>query len=105
LFRTANRRRGLTALEFVRVDEPQDLLDQRAIVTGGRNLIDLVPLFDVQPQDSVERLIRWKRVLIRLIRLELGRRRLGDRRTRDDFTIAIDPVRDAIDRRLVDVAE
>src|SRR5260221_5385925 len=54
LLRDANRRRGLPPFEFIRIDGPQNLLDQRAIVPGGHDLIDFAPLLDVQAQDAVE---------------------------------------------------
>src|SRR6266540_1388037 len=52
--RDADRRRGLAALELVRVDELQDAGHERPIEAGRGDLVDLFPLLDVELQDGVE---------------------------------------------------
>src|SRR6058998_829652 len=72
----ADGRCSLPAFEFIRVDDEQDLFDERAIEAGGDDLVDLLPLLDVQPENSVEDFVWRERVLVSLIRPQLGRRRL-----------------------------
>src|SRR5207247_8704921 len=61
LRRDANRRRGLAAFKLVGIDGTQDFLDERAIVARGGDLVDFLPLLDVQLQDSVQTLVRRQR--------------------------------------------
>ena len=74
-------------------------------MAGGGDLFDLPPLLDVELQDVVQHLVRRERVLIGLIRAQLGRGGLGDRRLRDHGALAVQPARHAVDHRLVHVAE
>src|SRR4029079_1118211 len=92
----ADRRRGLSALEFVRVDELEETRHEVAVEAGRGYLVDLLPLLDVELENGVEHLVRRQRVLIRLIRTQLGRRRLRDRRPRDHLAVAVQPVGDAV---------
>ena len=79
--------------------------DELAVEACGGDLVDFLPLLDVELEDPVEDVVRRERVLVGLVRAQLGGRRLGHRRLGDDLALAVDPARDAIDHGLVHVAE
>src|SRR5688572_25671744 len=59
LRRYADCRRGLAAFEFIRVDKAKDFEDEPTIESRGRDLIDFLPLLDVQLEDRVQCLV-WR---------------------------------------------
>src|SRR5260221_11623988 len=67
LVRDTDRRCRLTALELVRVDEPEDAGHEFAVVAGSGDGVGLLPLLDVELEDAVENLIGRQGVLVGLV--------------------------------------
>ena len=71
-------------LELGATHKAQDPLDCRPIESSRDDRGGGFLTFDVALQDFVEHLVGWQGVLIGLVRPELGGRRLGQRRCRND---------------------
>ena len=78
-----------------------------AIEARGDDLVGRLMPLDVPLQDVVEHVVRRQRILIRLIRPQLGRRRLGQRRLRNHRPPRrlVPPPRHAVHHRLRHVGD
>ena len=63
--------------------QPQHAAHGRRVEAGGDDLVGRLVLLDVPLQDVVEHVVRRQRILIGLVRPQLGRRRLRQRRSRE----------------------
>ena len=69
--------RGLAAFVLVDVDQPDDPLDRRLVVTGGDDRLGVLPVHHVRLEDAVEHIVRRQRILVDLVGPQFGGRRLG----------------------------
>src|SRR5215204_1675461 len=78
--RDDERRRELAPLELVgrRLDAVEDVVDERAFVPLGDDLLGRVLPLEVEPQDGVERVVGRQRLVVELVGRQLRRRALVD---------------------------
>src|SRR5919107_1778691 len=76
--RDDERRRELAPLELVgrRLDAVEDVVDERAVVPLGDDLLGRVLPLEVEPQDGVERVVGRKTLVVELVGRQLRRRAL-----------------------------
>ena len=75
----------LTPLVLGPVDQPHDLIDERLLVAGSHELSGGVVLLDVSGEHGIEDLVRRERLVVALVRPELGGRRLAEHRSGDQI--------------------
>src|SRR6266545_1632501 len=75
----------LAALVLGAVDHRDRALDELGIEAVGRELLARAVELDVRLEDPVEHVVRRQRVLVELVRAQLGARRPVDRRLRDQL--------------------
>ena len=76
--------RGLLAFVFVQIDAALHPAHGLFVEAVGDDVARAQVFLNVKPQDFIENLVRRKRVLVLLVRLQLCARRFFDRRTWDD---------------------
>ncbi len=85
------------ALVFVRLHLVGDPADRLRRESPGRDFLGGQLLFDIEPQDFVEHLVRRKCVLVLLVRPQFRAGRLVDRVARDDLAVPVDVAGQLID--------
>src|SRR3546814_7896504 len=111
LFRSLHARASLAALVLRQLQHAPDAVHQVAVVAARDDDVDALLALDEALQDVVEHRIGRQAVLVLLVRLQLGRRRLGDDALRDDppgrtqralRQHLVAPAREVEDKRLVE---
>src|ERR1041384_4003941 len=96
--RNDQRRRQLPAFEFVRgrLNAIENILHETRLEAGGDDLARCGFLFEVELQHAIELVVRRQRLIVKLSRRELSGGTLVDDRSRNDFFVAIEIVRERI---------